>query len=108
MDESDYSYSKLTSTKNRIREGAGQYGISATRYDFLRIAKAIMDDWQNETCEGKYLKEIYDRRVRNHKKSISWNSLQDNGDIMHSWIPQQNMVDNFGQILMGCGIKIYL
>ena len=67
------------STKNRIREGAGQYGISATRYDFLRIAKAIMDDWQNDTCEGKYLKEIYDRRVRNNKKTISWNSLQDNG-----------------------------
>jgi hypothetical protein len=67
------------STKNRIKEGAGQYGISATRYDFLRIAKAMLDDWQNETCEGKYLKEIYDRRVRTHRKSRSWNSLQDNG-----------------------------
>ena len=67
------------STKIRIKEGAGQYGISATRYDFLRIAKAIMDDWQNDTCEGQYLKELYDRRVRNHKKSISWNSLQDDG-----------------------------
>ena len=35
----------------------------ATRYDFLRIAKAIMDDYQNETCVGRYLKEIYDRKV---------------------------------------------
>ena len=50
-------------TKNLIEEGAGQFGISATRYDFLRIAKSIMDDWQNDTCEGKYLKEIYKRRV---------------------------------------------
>ena len=37
------------STKNRIREGVGQYGISSTSYDFLRIAKVIMDDWQNDT-----------------------------------------------------------
>ena len=47
----------------RIKQGAGQYGISATRYDFLRIAKAMMDDWQNDTCEGRYLKEMYGRRI---------------------------------------------
>ena len=35
----------------------------ATRFDYLRIAKAIMDDYQNNTCVGKYLKEIYDRRI---------------------------------------------
>jgi hypothetical protein len=37
--------------------------IKATRYDYLRIAKAIMDDYQNDTCVGKYLKEIYKRRI---------------------------------------------
>ena len=46
-----------------IQQGAGQYGISATRYDFLRIAVAMMSDWQNNTCEGKYLKEIHNRSV---------------------------------------------
>ena len=35
----------------------------ATRYDYLRIAKAIMDDYQKQNCVGKYLKEIYDRRI---------------------------------------------
>ena len=35
----------------------------ATRFDYLRIAKAIMDDYQNNTCVEKYLKEIYDRRI---------------------------------------------
>ena len=35
----------------------------ATRLDYLRIAKAMMDDYQNNTCVGKYLKEIYDRRI---------------------------------------------
>ena len=35
----------------------------ATRFDYLRIAKAIMDDYQNDTCVGKYLKEIHKRRI---------------------------------------------
>jgi len=37
--------------------------IRATRFDYLRISKAIMDDYQNDTCVGKYLKEIYKRRI---------------------------------------------
>ena len=52
------------------REGNAHNMFYATRYDYLRIAKAIMDDYQNETCVGKYLREIYDRRVLknlNHK-----------------------------------------
>jgi len=35
-----------------------------TRYDYLRIAKAMLDDWQNDTCEGKYLKSLYERKVK--------------------------------------------
>ena len=46
----------------------------ATRYDYLRIAKAMMDDWQNETCEGKYLKEIYKRRVSKNRSHERWDS----------------------------------
>jgi hypothetical protein len=53
----------FASTQDRIKQGVGRYGISATRYDYLRIAKAMMDNWQNDTCEGAYLKSIYDRRV---------------------------------------------
>jgi len=66
--------SNSPSTRNQINEGAGQYGISATRYDFLRIAKAIMGDWQNDTCEGKYLKEIYKRRVHKNNQTNRWDS----------------------------------
>jgi hypothetical protein len=58
----------------RIKQGAGRYGVSATRYDYLRIAKAMMDDWQNDTCEGRYLKEIYNRRVPRNRRISSWNS----------------------------------
>ena len=63
----------LASTEDRIKQGAGRYGVSATRYDYLRIAKAIMDDWQNNTCEGKYLKSIYDRRVSANRRVNTWN-----------------------------------
>ena len=29
----------------------------------MRIAKAILDDWQNDTCVGKYLKSIHERKI---------------------------------------------
>ena len=35
----------------------------ATRYDYIRIAKAIMDDWNDDSCVGKYLKRIHDGRI---------------------------------------------
>ena len=51
-----------------LRDPSEELGIShpmirTTRYDWLRLAKAIMDDYQNNTCVGKYLKEIYERRI---------------------------------------------
>ena len=60
--------------QTRISQGAGQYGISATRYDYLRIAKAILDDWTNDTCVGKYLKEIHGRRVPTNYRPGKWDS----------------------------------
>ena len=51
-------------------EGDANNMFYATRFDYLRIAKAIMDDYQNDTCVGKYLKEIYSKRI---PKSINPN-----------------------------------
>ena len=45
-------------------EQSGRYSFYATRYDYLRIAKAMLDDWNNDTCVGKYLKTIYERRIK--------------------------------------------
>ena len=45
-------------------EQSGRYSFYATRYDYLRIAKTIMEDWNNDTCAGKYLKTIYERRIK--------------------------------------------
>ena len=50
-------------TEGQEEHGNGHPNIKVTRYDWLRIAKAIMDDYQNETCVGKYLKEIHERRI---------------------------------------------
>jgi len=50
------------------------YQFYATRYDYLRIAKSMLDDWQNDTCVGRYLKTIYDRRERKNDKDVNPNS----------------------------------
>ena len=50
----------------KTQEGKGhsiRYSFYADRYDYLRIAIAIMKDWNNDTCVGKYLKTVYDRRI---------------------------------------------
>ena len=49
--------------------GPLRYSFRANRYDYLRIAKAMMDDWQNDTCVGKYLKKINDRKISKIKKN---------------------------------------
>ena len=57
------------------KEGNANIQFYATRYDYLRIAKAMLEDWQNDTCEGKYLKTIFKNRIskENEKRKIkSW------------------------------------
>ena len=43
---------------------SARYSFYANRYDYLRIAKTMMEDWHNDTCAGKYLKTIYENRVK--------------------------------------------
>jgi CubicO group peptidase (beta-lactamase class C family) len=52
-------------------DGGGRYSFYATRYDYLRIAKTIMDDWNNDTCVGKYLKTIYERRISKNRDTYN-------------------------------------
>ena len=58
-------------TNNSTRQ-SGNVNIQfyATRYDYLRIAKAMLDDWQNDTCEGKYLKNIFENSISKDTKRI--------------------------------------
>ena len=56
-----------------LRE-TGRYSFYATRYDFLRIAKTMLDDWHTDTCAGKYLKMIYRGRI---EKSVGYRDSDD-------------------------------
>ena len=50
-----------------LRE-TGRYSFYANRYDYLRIGKRILDDWNNDNCVGKYLKTIYHQRINKNRK----------------------------------------
>jgi hypothetical protein len=39
------------------------YNYYASRYDYLRISIAMLEDWNNNTCEGQYLKSLYENRI---------------------------------------------
>ena len=43
--------------------GTAYYMFYATRYDFLRVAKSMLDDWNEDNCVGKYLKTVYKNRI---------------------------------------------
>ena len=68
--------------------GPGRYSFRASRYDYLRIAKAIMDDYQNDTCVGKYLKEIHKRRIsKGNVDEPGFNSTRSYGGQFHMDYP---------------------
>ena len=50
----------------KTREGKGhsiRYSFYADRYDYLRIAKSIMDDWNSDGRVGDFLHTIYNKRI---------------------------------------------
>jgi CubicO group peptidase (beta-lactamase class C family) len=53
---------------HRESNGPARYSFRAIRYDFLRIAVAMLHDWKTDNCVGRYLKEIYKRRIKKNVK----------------------------------------
>ena len=103
-DDYDKLYSKIFNDKVKIKHsifygiagfkkefGNGHPNIKATRFDYLRIAKAIMDDYQNDTCVGKYLKEIHKRRIPKYlnkeKNEPAFNRTKSYGGQFHMDYP---------------------
>ena len=78
-------------TEGQEEFGNGHPNIKATRFDYLRIAKAMMDDYQNNTCVGKYLKEIYKRRIpkqyNQNKDEPEFNRTKSYGGQFHMDYP---------------------
>lgn len=50
------------------------YGMHLTRYDYMRVAVAMLNDWNNNTCEGKYLKSLHENRIKKGKTNNANNT----------------------------------
>lgn len=52
----------------------GQF--AASRYDYIRIAETILEDWNSNNCLGSYLKDMYSSRQSKgmHSDNPFWNS----------------------------------
>ena len=97
-DKVKIKYSILPYRNSGTGQGKLHPTISATRYDWLRIAKAIMDDYQNDTCVGKYLKTIYERRIPKNKTEPGFNRSKSYGGQFHMDYPglKDRVVFGFG------------
>ena len=101
-DKVKIKYSILPTFSGGSGQGKLHPNLSASRYDWLRIAKAIMDDYQNDTCVGKYLKEIHKRRIPKnyggHKKEPEFNRTKSYGGQFHMDYPglKDRVVFGFG------------
>jgi hypothetical protein len=54
---------RMTSTKVPIEHGTAIYTFYLSRYDYLRVALAMLNDWQADNCVGKYLKSLVERKI---------------------------------------------
>ena len=101
-DKVKIKYSVLPTFSGGSGQGILHPSLSATRYDWLRIAKAIMDDYQNDTCVGKYLKTIYERRIpknyNENKTEPQFNRTKSYGGQFHMDYPglKNRVVFGFG------------
>ena len=85
--ENKVSYQKHSQSrlhkKNPKYNGSPQtlasYSYHVTRLDFLRIAEAIMKDYQNKTCVGNYLRE-------SQKQALNWYKYGPTKDNSRFWI----------------------
>ena len=81
-------------------DGPLRYSMELSRHDYLRVAKAMLEDWKNDTCVGKYLKTIHERRIPKPGKIIIIKLKQ--------LITMEDlMVDNSILILGGLKIEIF-
>lgn len=92
---------------NELKNSSEEYGnghpmVRMTRFDYLRLAKAIMDDYQNDTCVGKYLKEIHKKRIPknygSNKHEPEFNRTKSYGGQFHMDYP--GLV---GRVVFGMG-----
>lgn len=69
------------------KQGRIRANFLATRYDTLRIAIAMLDDWHSDNCVGKYLKDIYANRISKGSKNWGDGFSTSYGGFFHTDYP---------------------
>jgi hypothetical protein len=67
--------------------GPLQSNFKATRYDTLRIGIAILKDWKEDTCVGKFLKDIYKSKVKKGRHNTGDGFSQSYAGFFHTDYP---------------------
>ena len=95
---------KVNSGGGGEKDGPLQSNFKATRYDTLRIGIAILKDWRDDTCVGKFLKDIYKSRVKKGKYNMGDGYSQSYAGFFHTGYPNvQDTVmgmDGYGGIAL--------
>ena len=73
----------------------------ATRYDFLRLAITILEDWKTNNCTGQYLKEIYERRIKKRVGMPRGGKWSDNHWRGYGGFFHTDLLNMSGRHLMG-------
>ena len=63
----------------KFRQYFASYSYQMTRLDFLRVAEAMMRDYQDKTCVGKYL-------IDSQKQAAQWNKYRPYTDDANLWL----------------------
>ena len=61
------------------------YSYFMTRLDFLRVAEAMMKDYQNKTCVGNYLRESQEQAKKWYKYRPTTSSMKNPHFWMHNY-----------------------
>ena len=95
---------KVNSVGGGEKDGPLQSNFKATRYDTLRIGIAILKDWRDDTCVGKFLKEIYKSRVKKGKYNMGDGYSQYYAGFFHTDYPNVKKtvmgMDGYGGIAL--------
>ena len=95
---------KVNSGGGGEKDGPLQSNFKATRYDTLRIGIAILKDWRDDTCVGKFLKDIYKSRVKKGKYNMGDGYSQSYAGFFHTDYPNVKKtvmgMDGYGGIAL--------
>ena len=70
---------------NGAPQTLASYSYFMTRLDFLRVAEAMMKDYQNKTCVGNYLRESQEQAKKWYKYRPTTSSMKNPHFWMHNY-----------------------